>query len=100
CRGCQKMVPDPQPDGRPVVSHSDSGVPPLNNQVELLDAGIAYSPYFAAEACPDDSYAVLADAGIPDGSEVFGICIALQKLSGTAQHNHRPASGGIHLDFV
>lgn len=72
----------------------DAGIfiPPPN------DGGIPFSGNQAGEPCPPETYGPAdRDGGAPD--VVFGLCIAVHEVSGTAQLNDLPAPSPIQLRF-
>ena len=61
------------------------------------DAGLYFPPNAAGEPCPPEAFET--DAGIPEGSVQFGLCVALRTLNLTALLNNAPAPGQIDLRF-
>ena len=85
----------------------DSGVvtpgqPPRDagrdGSVVHLDAGMVWSNDFAGEPCPDEAFG--GTDGLPDGSVEFGLCVALQTLSGQALLNGVAAPGPVKIRFI
>jgi hypothetical protein len=91
-------LPEPLDAGSEVP---DAGKKPKFDAGTLLpppDAGIVFTGNQAGEKCLPETYGPPdRDGGEPD--MIFGLCIAVNEVSGTAQLNDLPAASPIQLKF-
>lgn len=109
--GCQCAPPLPGEDDAGLDGGRDGGADggPVDPK-PLPDGGRVYLPSTAAVPCPPGSETfevTLTDGGawdagpLPDGGAVlFGLCVALHTLDGTATLNGEPAKSPIELKLI
>lgn len=103
CSGCGPPVLEDDA-GRVAVPPPDGGAQPGNDagrpDAGSADAGVKFKTGYADEPCPDEAYGALPpDAGLPDGTLIRGLCIAVTRFEGVATLDGAPVQAPVHLVF-